>query len=1148
MWNLVRGFLPSRGDWPAILFGILSLAGLYAVSRDNFLVFHCLTEAFSIVIAVAVFAIFWNTRQYVENGAYLVLGFGCLFAGVLDLIYVFAYPGMSVFPGADGNIALQAKTAAQWFVSFSCVGFFPFLRRPVNQNLMLGVYGVFLALALGAIFYWRVFPECYRGGVGQTGFERIGLVLSCGAYLTALALLVRNRHEFDGYVFKLLAGALIAFFVEDLASALSTDIDDSARSVAHLCQIVALYFVYKAFVEVGLRKPYDLVFRKQQQTAETLQIIFDSVPAGIFFKDKENRFLRVNRAFAEIMGMPVEQLEGRSVADLYPGEQAAAYWKDDQEVMARGKPKTGIVEPMQTTTETRWVQTDKIPYRDGRGNTIGIVGFLMDITERKRAEEALKGMLRDHQDRLKFATDAAELGAWELDLVNGTAWRSLWHDRIFGYDSPLQNWSYEQFLEHVLPEDRPGVDGKFRQAVAARQSWNLHCRILRRDGVVRWIWAQGRSLYGEHGEPVQMLGLVQDITPQKEAEEALRESQADLKRAQFVANTGSWRWDKRRDDIHWSDETYRIFGIPKGTPITNQGFLASVHPEDRDYVARMWAAALSGTPYDIEHRIVVEGRTKWVRERAELELDSQGNVRGGFGTVADITARKAAEEALMAQRDLLRTLIDHLPDCVYVKDSHKRFLIANSAAAEIMGAARAEELAGKTDADFYPPAIEAEFAADEDDVLRSGRPLLNKDEPHLDFRGRARQMLTTKVPLKDSQGGIVGLVGVTRDITERKEAEEALRRRVEEIERLLDVVPAAMWVASDPQCLSITGNRRANEFYEAHVLENVSAIAGTQVRRFFTPKGRELGAGELPMQVAAATNQDVRDAEVHVQLPSGRRMVVLGNATPLRNELGQVRGCIGAFVDITQHKEAEEQQRRHQAELAHVGRVSTMGEMAASLAHELNQPLHAIKNYANGGIRRLLKRADKDEDLAGALEQISQEANRAAEIIRRIRRFVEKRQPQIAEVPVNRLVEEAVHLIRGESERRRVKVVLELEEELPTVLGDPIQIEQVLFNIVLNGVESMADVPDDQRLLTIKSTRHGEDRVQIDVRDRGVGVSKKKVERIFEPFFTTKSDGLGMGLAISRSIVQAHDGRLWVSLNDEGGCTFHLLLPSARRF
>ena len=172
MSNRIRDYLPTHCNWLAIVLGTSGLLGLYAISQYNFLLFHCLAEAFSIVIAIAVFAIFWNTRQFLENGVYLVIGLGCLFAGILDVIYIFGYKGMSVFPGADGNTALQAKTAAQWFVSLSCVCAFPFFRRKINQNLALSVYSAILALALGSIFYWRVFPGLLCGRRGANPLRK----------------------------------------------------------------------------------------------------------------------------------------------------------------------------------------------------------------------------------------------------------------------------------------------------------------------------------------------------------------------------------------------------------------------------------------------------------------------------------------------------------------------------------------------------------------------------------------------------------------------------------------------------------------------------------------------------------------------------------------------------------------------------------------------------------------------------------------------------------------------------------------------------------------------------------------------------------------------------------------------------------------
>ena len=279
------------------------------------------------------------------------------------------------------------------------------------------------------------------------------------------------------------------------------------------------------------------------------------------------------------------------------------------------------------------------------------------------------------------------------------------------------------------------------------------------------------------------------------------------------------------------------------------------------------------------------------------------------------------------------------------------------------------------------------------------------------------------------------------------------------------------------------------------------------------------------------THQTALRSRVSAAAGVGRQLpLASARAVPVLGEDGQLICWIGCATDIEDLKQAQEilkqahdeQLQRHQAELAHVARLSMMGEMAASLAHELNQPLHAMKNYAYGSICRLLKMPERDEELVVALEQISDEANRAAEIIRRVMAFVQKREPRFSEVLVNGLVEEAVLLSKAELGRRHARIVLELAEDLPAVLGDAIQIEQVIMNLVRNGLEAMDETPDDNRLLGIKTMRHGDEMIQVEVCDCGKGIGEEDLEKVFEPFFTTKPEGMGMGLAISRSIIQAH--------------------------
>jgi PAS domain S-box-containing protein len=890
-----------RNGLPVVL-GILSLAGLYAISRCNFLLFHCLAEAFSIVIAIAVFAIFWNTRQFLDNGVYLVIGFGCLFAGTLDLIYVFAYPGMSVFPGADGNIALQAKTVAQWYVSLSCVCAFPFLRRRINQNLALLVYSAVLALALGSIFCWRVFPDCFVEGVGQTGFERIGLVISCSAYLAALVLLVANRLEFDRYVFKLLAATLVALLVEDFASALAADINGFAKTVAHLCQVVALYFIYKAFVEVGLRKPYDLLFRRQQQSAEALErqqqfleAVLDNAQSGIVACDANGVLTLFNRASQEVHGLPQKPLPAEQWAehyDLYHPDGKTRMKTEEiplfralqgehvRDVEMMVVPKAG---PART-----FVASGK-PLLGKDGEKHGAVAAMHDITERKRAEDAL----RQSEEGLRLVLEASAVGWWSLDLVSGVLTADERCKALAGLPSTSEP-SIALFLERIVPDDRPVAERHIAEARVRPGDYEGEYRTTGPDGILRWLFIKGRSFHDTPGKPF-LKGIVMDVTDRKRAEESLRASEARYRLLVETIPQLAWRLSPDGLDVECNRRWYEYTG-QSPTQVRAHGWLAAVHPDDLFRVVENAAHAVSTRkPYELEYRL-----------------------------------RRASDASY-------------------------------------------------------------------------------------------RWHLSRALPVLGEDGQVTCWIGSNTDIEDLKQAQEILK--------------------------------------QAH----------------------------------------------------------------------------------------EEQLQRHRTELAHAARLSMMGEMAASLAHELNQPLQAVNNYAGGSLMRLLTSPHRDEQLVTALEQISEEANRAAGIVRRVRGFVQKREPQFSEVFVNNLVQEVVLFSKAELEQRRVKVVLELSESLPAVIGDPVQIEQVIMNLVRNGLEAMEETPEENRLLGIKAMRHGDEMAQVEVCDRGKGIGGEDLERVFEPFFTTKPEGMGMGLAISRSIVQAHGGRLWVTTNQDQGCTFHFTLPVGKR-
>jgi PAS domain S-box-containing protein len=424
-----------------------------------------------------------------------------------------------------------------------------------------------------------------------------------------------------------------------------------------------------------------------------------------------------------------------------------------------------------------------------------------------------------------------------------------------------------------------------------------------------------------------------NLKERQETEKALRESREDLNRAQAVAHTGSWRLNVQRNELAGSEESHRIFGIPAGTPMTYESFLEAVHPEDREYVDRKWKSALEGEPYDIEHRILVDGRVKWVRERAELEYDAQGRLLGGFGTVQDITRRKLLQEELKAAHAKLQATLERITDGFLSFDREWRFTFLNDTGAALIGGKK-EEFIGRVVWELYPEAMNRKFYSEYHRAMETGIPFHFQEfypEPlNAWFECHA-------YPSAD------GLSVFYQDITERmrqeellRQSEETSRRRAEELEKLMELAPVAIWVAQDPECRSIIGNRAAYQMYEAEPGHNVSAgttegeIINTE-RRFFAGE-RELKPQELPMQVSTAQGQDVLEFEMDALLTSSRRMTMLGNSSPLFDDKGRMRGAIGVFLDITARKRAEEALRR-----AHDDLERQVQERTADLSQTVEQ-------------------------------------------------------------------------------------------------------------------------------------------------------------------------------------------------------------------
>jgi PAS domain S-box-containing protein len=288
------------------------------------------------------------------------------------------------------------------------------------------------------------------------------------------------------------------------------------------------------------------------------------------------------------------------------------------------------------------------------------------------------------------------------------------------------------------------------------------------------------------------------------------------------------------------------------------------------------------------------------------------------------------------------------------------------------------------------------------------------------------------------------------------------------------------------------------------------------------------------------------EVDFRIVLPGGAIKYVRSTGHPVRNISGDLLEYLGTSIDMTERKRADEERerlRQAQADLAHVNRVTTMGELTASLAHEVNQPIAAAVTNANTCLRWLAGDTPNLEEARAAAMRVVTDGRRAAEIISRIRLLFKKGTPERELVDVNDVVREMIVLLRGEAARHNISVRTELAPDLPQVMGDRVQLQQVMMNLMINGIDAMKDV-DGMRELTIKSQRAENQPLLICVSDTGVGLPPQQADQIFNAFFTTKLHGTGMGLSISRSIVESHGGRLGVDPNSPRGASFHFTLPT----
>ncbi len=388
------------------------------------------------------------------------------------------------------------------------------------------------------------------------------------------------------------------------------------------------------------------------ESEASLQAMYDSLPFLAWMKDKDGKYIHANKHWLQAVNIDnLQDLADVTDFDIWPEDLAKHYLAVDREVMST-RQQVSLTERAFDAGRETWTETIKAPIIDNKDSVLGTIGLARDITASRGAEE----QLRNYSERLRLATKAAAIGICEWNLSLAVA---DWDERmyqIFGIP-PGTPIDYQTWADLVLAEDLPHAEAKLRNLIRDQQEEHWEFRIRRKsDGALRFIQASAIIAGNPKSDAQKIVGVNIDVTNFKLIENALRESEAHLANAQAQAHLGSWSLDIGENSLKWSDENYRIFDTPLGTPITYEDFLACVHPDDRVFVQKTWQAAMQGEPYDIQHRILTNGKVKWLRRRAEPEFAGDGSLVRYIGTSQDITELKEIEKNLESSRLQLRQL------------------------------------------------------------------------------------------------------------------------------------------------------------------------------------------------------------------------------------------------------------------------------------------------------------------------------------------------------------------------------------------------------------------------------------------------------------------------------------------------------------
>jgi len=724
------------------------------------------------------------------------------------------------------------------------------------------------------------------------------------------------------------------------------------------------------------------------------------------------------------------------------------------------------------------------------------------------------------------------------------------------------------------PMNSPGEDWCFLQGHFARMSFNVgkvgQVAASRRpilvedaaqnDWVVRPEWAKREEIRSFAGHPLifrdKLLGVIAVFSRQPfgqqeftwlglfanqaavaianaRAEEALQSSERNL--SAIINTIPTAAWTTRPDGYcDFLNQVWLDYAGMTAEQAQGWGWAEAIHPDDRKRLIEEWRLCLaSGAPVDTEARIRrFDSSYRWFLIRANPLKDEAGNILKWYGTCIDIEDRKRAEEALRRSEERARLMVDSIDGQIMTATPKGEVEFVNQQVLDYFGKSLEELKDWRTNNAIHPEDFPRALAlwahsVETGDPYQFDERLRRADGAYRWFRVRGRC-------LHDAHGHVVRWYVLLTDIDEGKRAEAQVEQaylRLAEAQRLSKTGSFITDLVADDHNWS-------EETFRIFEFDPATKNTVQRIRDRIQPEDQP----SFDAMIAhAMTGADV-DFVFRILTSRGAVKHIRGMARVIEQIAGRPL-FIGALQDVTESKVAEEALNRARSELAHVARITTLNALTASIAHEINQPLASLITNASICLRRLNANPPNVEGARETAMRTIRDGNRASDVITRLRALYSKKEFTPEPLDLNEATQEVIALSLSDLQRNSVILKSEFADGLPLVTGDRIQLQQVILNLVRNASDAMGSVDDRPRELVIRTEQEGGDRVRLSVKDAGLGFTGEVADKLFQAFYTTKNDGMGIGLHVSQSIIEAHHGRLWATANDGPGTTFSFAIP-----